>query len=596
MAVGFGFALARETDTQSVAVVQQLDQLAAAVAPEQSILSQTESADMAPVPTYAPAQPSPTASASPAASVARTDIITRTVQDGDTLSDLAEKYGVSVDTILWANNLATDFLEIDQQLLIPPVSGVLYTVRDGDSIRDIASAYQVDAQKIFDANKLSNPDALESGSKLVIPDARPIEMSRLIVAVRGGERQAGEVAVRSGITSYEVMPGDTLNAIADKFDVTVSTIVSANSIPDPNNLTLGQKLLVPATLGVLHTVQEDDSVVWIASRYGVTVENIVAANKFASPDMIKPGDHIFIPSPTATVGSTSAEAPAPARIATASNYTVQPGDTLLAIAYRLGVDADRIAQANGLPEPFFLRDGQVLQLPGGGGQGASIGAAAAPIAESTKHVVVPGDTVFGLSVTTRVSPDSIISLNGLQPPYMLQIGQVVVIPAGNDDTPAPAPRSAPRPAPAVAPAPAAAPPPAPAPAPEPAPASSLGQSIADLAVQYRGYRYTWGGISPNTGFDCSGFVYYVLRQAGRPVPRDLFGQLNSGRRVNRNELQPGDIVFFANTYAAGLSHDGIYIGGGRFIHANNENVGVIISSLGEAYWSARYYAASRPGS
>ncbi|TAK30608.1 MAG: peptidoglycan endopeptidase [Chloroflexota bacterium] len=595
VASGFGFAMARGSASQPASAMQQSDQLVMAASTDRAIIPPTQSADAAPTAVPTPVQPSPTPVASPTSASARTAVITHAVQDGDTLSDLADKYGVSVDTILWANNLANDFLQIDQQLLIPPVSGVLYTVKEGDNIREIASTYQVETRDIVNANQLSNADALESGSKLILPGARPVEASRLMVAVRGGERQSELVARRSGITTYEVADGDTLNAIASKFDVTVSTIVSANSIPDPDNLTPGQKLLVPATLGVLHTVQEGDSVVWIAARNGVSVESIVAANSLSSPDRIKPGDHILIPSPTAASGGALVvTAAAPVQRATQSSYTVQPGDTLLAIAYRLDAELDRIAQANGLSEPYFLRDGQVLQIPGGNGQSASSGSAAA--GKKTKHVVVPGDTVFGLSVSTRVSQDSIIALNGLQPPYVLQIGQELVIPAGSGDEPAPAPRSAPKPAAPPAPARAAAPAPAPAAPAAPAPASSLGQRIADLALQYRGYRYTWGGISPSTGFDCSGFVYYIYRQAGVPIPRDLFGQLNAGRRVSRSELQPGDIVFFANTYAAGLSHDGIYVGGGRFINANNENVGVIINSLGESYWGSRYYAASRPGS
>ena len=113
-------------------------------------------------------------------------------------------------------------------------------------------------------------------------------------------------------------------------------------------------------------------------------------------------------------------------------------------------------------------------------------------------------------------------------------------------------------------------------------------------MQYRGYKYTWAGSSPDTGFDCSGFVYYVYRKAGRPIPREMVGQLNAGRRVGRNDLQPGDIVFFQNTYMPGLSHDGIYIGGGQFINARNEEVGVIISELSDPFWAERYYGAARP--
>jgi cell wall-associated NlpC family hydrolase len=70
--------------------------------------------------------------------------------------------------------------------------------------------------------------------------------------------------------------------------------------------------------------------------------------------------------------------------------------------------------------------------------------------------------------------------------------------------------------------------------------------------------------------------------------------LNSGVRVTRSNLQVGDILIFANTYKAGPSHAAIYIGGGRFIHAENESTGVTISSLSTSYWGSRYYSAVRP--
>ncbi|TAK30609.1 MAG: LysM peptidoglycan-binding domain-containing protein [Chloroflexota bacterium] len=595
---------------------------------------------------------SPTAmpSASATATVASRDgIVTHAVQSGETVGFLAEKYRVSEDTIRWANGLDGSPLQSDQRLLIPPVSGVLYTVRSGDKLADIAAMYQVDEQTIIGSNKLTSPDALEGGIRLVIPGARPVEMPRGATAARG-DRQAQTATNEAGATSYEVASGDTLSGIAAKFNVTVSTIANANSIPDPNHLTAGQRLVIPALLGVLHTVQEGDSVAWIAARYGVAVEEIAAANKLGSVDLIKPGDRILIPSPASSPGGGATPTPSPTPKAAPTSYTVQPGDTLLAIAYQLGIAADQIAQANGLTEPFALREGQVLRVPGAGGQQNGTGETAAAPAKTAKYMVVAGDTVFGLSVSIKVPADIIISLNGLQSPYNLQVGQELVIPAVSGDdlaagiggaqpVPAPADPPAPTPTPTVVveasptPPPTAVPtarptnvptarptnvptarptsvPTAPptattapkrtptpvptAPMPSPAPSGSLGARIVELAMQYRGYRYTWGGTSPATGFDCSGFVYFIYKQAGRPIPRDLFGQLNAGPRVNRDQLQPGDIVYFQNTYTTGLSHDGIYIGGGRFISANSENVGVIITGLSDSYWSSKWYAANRP--
>ncbi len=127
------------------------------------------------------------------------------------------------------------------------------------------------------------------------------------------------------------------------------------------------------------------------------------------------------------------------------------------------------------------------------------------------------------------------------------------------------------------------------------PEPTAGERVATVAKKYVGYPYAWAGSSPQTGFDCSGFDTYVYEEAGIPIPpHDLWGQMNTGPRIARQDLQPGDLVFFQNTYKAGLSHGGVYVGNGQFIHSIEPGVGVQFSSLDEAYWSARFLAASRP--
>ena len=113
-------------------------------------------------------------------------------------------------------------------------------------------------------------------------------------------------------------------------------------------------------------------------------------------------------------------------------------------------------------------------------------------------------------------------------------------------------------------------------------------------MRYLGYRYTWPGASPSTGFDCRGFTYWVYLQAGKRIPLTLSGQYGTGRWVSRSQLQPGDLVFFQNTYKAGLSHAGIYIGNGRMINAQSESAGVAIASIDSTYWRPRFLGGRRP--
>lgn len=107
-----------------------------------------------------------------------------------------------------------------------------------------------------------------------------------------------------------------------------------------------------------------------------------------------------------------------------------------------------------------------------------------------------------------------------------------------------------------------------------------------------GTRYTWGGTSPQTGFDCSGFIYYLGKVYGLELPRTSYEQFQVGVPVARGNLAPGDLVFFS-TYASGPSHVGIYMGGGDFINAQSSATGVKIASLESWYWSSRYVGARR---
>ncbi|HET9658694.1 MAG TPA: SH3 domain-containing protein, partial [Thermomicrobiales bacterium] len=123
--------------------------------------------------------------------------------------------------------------------------------------------------------------------------------------------------------------------------------------------------------------------------------------------------------------------------------------------------------------------------------------------------------------------------------------------------------------------------------------SATGQSMVNYAMRYLGYPYVWATHGPSS-FDCSGFTYWVvLNVTGRDIGAGTWTQWGTGSPVQYGNLQPGDLVFFQNTYTVGLSHVGMYIGNDQFIHAENENTGVRISSLTSTYYSTRYLGARR---
>jgi cell wall-associated NlpC family hydrolase len=510
-------------------------------------------------------------------------------QAGDSVSSLADKFDISENTIIWTNNLpSSGQLTPGQELVILPISGVLYTAQGGESLTDLAQRFQSDGAAIAQVNDLSPHVSPTAGQQLIIPGGRieaPADPTPMVGSVARPNADRADSAAAASLATpvlgptdttgakpsfdvgtavdlirslpfvkaadrvqptptpaptplapidYQVADGDTLSGIADKYGVSADAIAAASGIQgSTDSLSIGQKLVIPPVPGVLHTVQDGDTLGAIADRYGASEEDVVRANGLTAPFVLQVGQVLVVP------GGSLNPQPAPAAQVSETSYSVQDGDNLSSIAQSFGVDLQSIVDANGLQEPYLLHPGQPLMIRG-----------------ATKS-------------PTDAAPAA----------------PVVRAPTESQAAPAPVVAAVARPAPVIsAPKPTA--------APVVARPSSGGWGLVDVAARYLGSPYVWGGTSPS-GFDCSGFVWYVYRRAGMPIPRDMWGQLQSGNRVTRANLQPGDIVFFAGTYEYGLSHEGIYIGGGRFIHAADYGIGVIVSSLSNAYYANHYFGATR---
>ena len=118
-----------------------------------------------------------------------------------------------------------------------------------------------------------------------------------------------------------------------------------------------------------------------------------------------------------------------------------------------------------------------------------------------------------------------------------------------------------------------------------------GAQIVSTAKTFMGVSYVFGGTTP-AGFDCSGLLQYVFKMNGLTIPRLADEQYNSlGRAAKLNQLTAGDLVFFT-TYTSGVSHCGIYVGDGKFLHASSSR-GVTISNLSDEYWRTRFVGARK---
>ncbi len=164
-------------------------------------------------------------------------------------------------------------------------------------------------------------------------------------------------AAQGGQTVHTVQAGETLHLIAQQYGVTVDAIVSANQLSDPDQIKVGQRLIIPtagaAASTTVYTVQPGDTLALIARRYATTVDKLATLNLLTNPNLIYVGQKLYLP---------AAQAPAPPQT-TGQVYVVQPGDTLANIAARYGLTVWNIAQANEIDNPNVVHVGQRLLIP-----------------------------------------------------------------------------------------------------------------------------------------------------------------------------------------------------------------------------------------
>lgn len=459
------------------------------------------------------------------------------------------------------------------------VQAATHVVKPGDSLWSIARTYNTTVTQLKKINGLT--------SDIIFPNQR-LEVGTNTSKVTKDKVQKP--------TTYTVKKGDTLSRIAVKHNISLNELMTWNRL----NTTLifpGDVLLVappqetttpakdhqqtknsqPVTnkqqatnqSGQTYTVKKGDSLWKISKQFGTSIANLKKWNNLSS-DVIYVGQKLIVsntknsaPSAEPTVPNTSNSNK---KTTDGTTYTVKSGDTLSKIAVQYGVTVANLKQWNGLSSDLIYA-GQKLIIKG---------TDKVPVQRQERnnqsepdtsgqttivYTVKAGDTLGKIARTYGVTVNNLKQWNGLTSD-LIYAGQKLSI-SGPSEKGKDQVNDGKQ---------------------EVVSGTYDVNKLIQTAKSFIGLPYVWGGSSPS-GFDCSGFIYYVYNQAGFSL-----GRYSSEGFYNRSyyvsEPQVGDLVFFANTYKSGISHVGIYLGNNQFISATSS--GVKIASLDNAYWKKHF--------
>lgn len=390
-------------------------------------------------------------------------------------------------------------------------------------------------------------------------------MEKAIVTVTTTAILSSGFIAHASASTHKVESGESLWSISKKYNTNVNDLKAWNNLSRdaifPNQVlkvvqtsSLPQtkpKTELPKTITLqtkTYEVKSGDTLGKIANLHSLSVSELMKRNNLTS-HLIFPGQKLSVSNSSSPPDTYEPSQPVTQQTAT---YTVKSGDTLSHISARLGMTIQQIKDLNGLTKDTIYIGQQLKTVNTTGAQAEEKHTISETTTETRKYTVQPGDSLSAIANRFKVSLQDLKAWNSLTNDRIFA-GQVLSI--GRSINP-----SSP---------------------------GSLPQSSTDVVPQAKlllGTPYVWGGTTP-AGFDCSGFIYYVHKQAGQTLKR-YSSEGYYSRSYYVDSPKPGDLVFFENTYKKGISHLGIYLGDHQFIHAGDN--GVEVTSLSDSYWSSKF--------
>ena len=418
-------------------------------------------------------------------------------------------------------------------------------------------------------------------------------MKKTIVSVAATTIIASAFTSQAFAATYKVKKGDSLSSIAYKYDTTINQLKVLNKLKSdvifPNQVLTVSKEATKASASSVtanlktYKVKAGDTLSGIASKNKVKLSDLLAWNNLKVTSVIYPGNVIRLSKGDGKVSASSVKGTAVKTVSTpkpstaVKTYKVKAGDTLSGIASKNKVKLSDLLAWNKLKATSVIYPGQVIKLSKGTSSGTTTSTTKPTSPTKTEtpntqpsaskpegnYTVKSGDTLSALSLQFNITITDLKKLNGLTSDNIFA-GQKLNVGSTASQTKPTSPNNGTAGTPV---------------------GNGLNAStIINNATKLLGTPYAWGG-STLSGFDCSGFIYYVFNQVGISLPRTSSVGYYS-RSFYINNPQPGDLVFFADTYQSGISHLGIYLGNNQFIHASDN--GVEISSLDETYWKNHF--------